>query len=120
MFSFLLLSGCGEKISGNDIFTDDVYKNLVQINYWLGDTKIVIDKEEDMKEIYSNLSSLKLTEASIFDTQKAGHLHIELKTDDNTISIGLLSGELATNGKRYTTDKDIVDSIRKIALNYEK
>ncbi|MDF2556709.1 MAG: hypothetical protein K0R71_537 [Bacillales bacterium] len=120
LFSILLLSGCGEKLSSNELFTDDVYKNLVEINYWLGDTKLVIDKEEDMKEIYKNLSSLKLKNVPSFESQKVGHLHIDLVTVDKTISIGLLSGEITTNGERYSTNKDIVDLIRNIALKYEE
>lgn len=123
MMSLLLvsaiLSGCDKKLSGNDVFTDTVYSNLVEIDYWLGDTKLVIDNEDDIKEIYSNLSSLKLKEPSPIDGQKVGHLCIDLVTDNETISIGLLSGEIIIGGKKYYTDKDIVDSIRTIALKYE-
>lgn len=107
-------------LPGNDIFTEDLYKKLIEINYWLGDTKLVINKEADMEEIYRNLSSLKLREAAIFDGRKVGHLIIELVTEEETIPVGLLSGEIGIMGKRFYTDKDIVDPIREIALKYEE
>ena len=42
----ILMTGCDKKsaVYENDIFIKDTYKSLVEIDYWLGDTKIVIDR----------------------------------------------------------------------------
>ncbi len=48
--------------------------------------------------------------------QKVGHSIFELVLKDKTVSFGILSGEIVITGIHYQTDKDIVSSIRDIAL----
>jgi len=106
-------------LSANDILTEDVYEQLVEIDYWNGDTKLIINNESDMKSFYNSLSSLELKEPGLIDGQKEGHINIDLVTKNKTIPIGLLSGEIIINDKKYYVDKDICDTVRKIALKYE-
>ena len=61
---------------------------------------------------------MQLRKAPITDDLKVGQISIGLITEGDTISVGLLSGEINVNGDRYYTDKDIVNSIREIALKY--
>jgi hypothetical protein len=103
----------------NDIFTEEIYGQLQEIDYWYGDTKLVINNETDMRSFYDNLASLQLKEPELTDAQKVGHQIIDLVLEDETISIGLLAGEININGKRYYTDKDICDAVRTIAMKYE-
>jgi hypothetical protein len=114
----IYLSFGRKTVSANEIFTEDLYKNLVEIDYWNGDTKLVIDNKADIKRFYNNLSSLTLKEPGAMNGQKFGHLCINLVTNNEAITIGLLSGEIIINGKKYYTDKDICDSVRNIALKY--
>lgn len=102
----------------SDIFTEDIYKQLKEIDYWAGNTKLVINKEADMQSFYRYLASMKLKEASSTDEQKVGHQMIELVLNNETMSMGLLSGELRINDKRYYTDTDICDAVREIAMKY--
>lgn len=104
--------------SSSEIFTEDVYKQLKEIDYLVGDTKLVINNEADMKSFYSYLTSMKLNKASSTDEQKVGHKIIELVLKNETISIGLLSGEININDDKYYIDKDIYDSVREIAMKY--
>lgn len=108
----------GRKKSATEIFNKDVYGQLVEIDYWLGDTKLVINNEKDIKSIYNKLSSLKLRKPWFIDGYKDGTLSLDLVMKNETMQIGLLSDEINVNGKKYYTDKDICDSILKIALKY--
>ena len=102
----------------NNVFTEKMHENLVEINYWNGDTKIVISNRADIHDIYNYLASLMLSKAPIEDAlnQKYGQSIFELVLKDKTVSLGISSGEIVINGIRYQTDKDIVSSIRDIAL----
>lgn len=113
-----MLMAFGRKKSAIEIFNKDVYGQLVEIDYWLGDTKLVINNETDIKSIYNNLSSLKLKEPWPIDGQRSGGLNFDLVMNNETMPIGLLSGEIIINGKKYYTDKDICDKVREIALKY--
>lgn len=100
----------------NDVFTESLYHGLTEVDYWNGDEKIVITNEEDIKNIVENFTSLVLTEASDKDETIYGHQIMNLVTNDKIIGIGLLSGEIVVDNQRYYVDKNIVDSIREIAL----
>ena len=118
-----LVGGCSKKEEtkmeyNNNVFTKKMYENLVEINYWSGDTKIVVSNRADIHDIYNYLASLMLSEAPAEGllNQKVGHLIFELVLKDKTVSFGILSGEIGINEIRYLTDKDIVSFIRDIAL----
>ncbi len=103
----------------NEIFTEDLYNSLVEVDFWVGNEKIVINNEDDMKNIFRNFSSLTLTEAPKEELVKCGHQSINIITSDKTLGIGLLSDEMYVENQRYYIDKDIVDSIRDIAYKKE-
>jgi hypothetical protein len=119
ILGIFLLSGCGRKIKSDTIFTEDLYSSLTEIDYWLGDEKLVINNEEDMKSIYRELSSLTLKNVSKLAAKKDGGIMIDLVTEEETIPVVLMSGEISVNSKRYYSNKDIVDSIRETAIKYE-
>ncbi len=102
----------------NDIFTEDLYNSLVEVDFWVGNEKIVINNEDDMKNIFRNFSSLILTDVPDEEPIKCGHHHIKIVTSDKTLDIGLLSGEMVVDNQRYYIDKDIIDSIIDIAYKY--
>lgn len=104
----------------NDVFTRSLYNSLEEVHFWYGDEDIVIKNETDIKNIFNQLSSLELTKASEKDDYVYGYIIINIVTKDKTIIIGLLSKEIVVDDQRYYIDKDIVDSIRKIALKYKK
>lgn len=119
-----LVGGCSKKEEAkveynNNVFTETMYENLVEINYWSGDTTIVISNKEDIQEIFSYLASLKLSDMPPVDIlhAKTGHSLVNLILKDKTIHLGILSGEIGISDiGYYQTDKDIVSSIRNIAL----
>ncbi len=101
----------------NSVFNQGIAEKLVTINCWFNDSKIVIDNDTDINSIYNELASLKLRKALPFTPAKTGSIIIELVTDDETISFGLLSGRVNINQKIYYTNKDITSSIREIAYH---
>lgn len=103
----------------NHIFTEDLYNSLVEVDFWVGNDKIVIKNEDDMKKIFRELSSLALTDVPDEEPIKCGHHHIDIVTSNKTLSLGLLSGEMAVENQRYYIDKDAIDSIRDIAYKYK-
>ena len=120
----LLVGGCSKKEEtkveyNNNVFTETMYENLVEINYWSRNTSIVITNKEDIQEIFSYLASLELSDLPPDDFlhAKMGHSRFDLVLKDKTICLGILSGEIGISDiGKYQTDKDIVSSIRNIAL----
>ena len=119
-----LVGGCSKKEEtkveyNNNVFTETMYENLVEINYWSGNTRIVISNKEDIQEIFSYLASLNLSDLPQDDIlhAKMGHSRFDLVLKDKTICLGILSGEIGISDiGKYQTNKDIVSSIRSIAL----
>lgn len=103
----------------NEIFTKNIYDNLVSVNYWYGDTKITINKDADIKSIYSELAALKLKKASSNEPRKEGSLRIELVLNDETMAFGLLSNILYINSEMYFIDNDVLSLIQEIADKYK-
>jgi hypothetical protein len=103
----------------NDVFTENLYNSLNEIDFFYGGDEIIIDNE-DMYNIFSKFASLTLSDASDIKEYKDGQLIIKMVTKDKIINIGLLSGEIGINAQLYLVDKDIVDEVRKIALKYQK
>jgi len=109
----------GITFSASKIFTDDIYNQLVEIDYGNWDENLVINNDADMKIFYHYLSSLKLKSASPLDGRKAGGFSINLITNGEPVSIILFSDEIQIDGKRYYCNKDICDAITAIALKYK-
>jgi len=123
LISIAILSSCNKKpnkiasdsiVYNNDIFTEDLYNNIIEIDGFYGGENVNITNNEDIYRIYNNLASLTITEISDNEEQKDGHLIITLVTNDETIGLGLLSDELFQDYIRYTVDKDIVNEINDI------
>jgi hypothetical protein len=104
--------------SASQIFTEDVYKQLKEIDYWAGDTKLVINNQADMKSFYSYLTSMKLRRALSPDRHTDGGLNVDLVMENETISIGWRSFKININDKGYYVVKDISDGAREIAMKY--
>ena len=104
------------KASGynNEIFTSNTQEHLIAIHYWYGDTKIIINKDRDMKSIYSELAALKLKKASSDEPRKEGRILVELVMDDKTVEFGLLSNIMYHNGEMYFIDNDVLSLIQEI------
>ncbi len=103
----------------NEIFTKNIYDNLVSVNYWYGNTKIIINKDVDIKSIYSELATLKLKKASSNEPRKEGSIRIELVLNDETMAFGLLSNILYINSEMYFIDNDVLSLIQEIADKYK-
>jgi len=121
--SIAILSACNKKsnkitsdsiVYNNDIFTEDLYNNIIEIDGYYGGENVNITNNEDIYHIYNNLASLTITEIPDNEEQKDGPLIITLVTKDKTIGIGLSSDELVRDYIRYTVDKDIVNGINDI------
>ena len=97
----------------NGIFTEELLNSVKEIVYWYGDEKIEMNEDKLIKEFYSYLSILNLEEMK--DSEIEGHQYIDIITDSETISIGILAGEIVINSKTYSTDKDVVKSLTEIA-----
>lgn len=109
-----------DKVTYNDIFTEELSDELTEIDYWNAGKKIVIINQEDMEVIYNAFASLKLKKFSPKrGEEKAGHININIVTENSELGIGLLAREIAINNKSYYIDKDIVDTVRTIALKNE-
>lgn len=109
-----------DKVTYNDIFTEELHDDLTEIDYWSAGKKIVITNKEDMETIYNAFASLKLKEFSPKKgEEKVGHISINIVTKNSDLGIGLLAGEITVNNKSYYIDKDIVDEVRNIAMKNE-
>lgn len=104
--------------SASKIFTEDAYKQLKEIDYWAGDTKLVINKEADMRAFYNYLAAMKLRGALSPDTQTDGGLNVDLVMKNETMSIGWRSNKIKINGKGYYVVKNIDAGAREIAMKY--
>ncbi|MDF2539995.1 MAG: hypothetical protein K0S76_3016 [Herbinix sp.] len=104
----------------NDIFSKDLFNELVEINYWYGNEKIIIDNEEDINAIYNLFASLELSEFNSSSTNtKYGHVIIDFITSKLQIGVGLLTDEIKVDGITYRTNKDIVAAVRDIAIKHK-
>ncbi|SEW46459.1 hypothetical protein [[Clostridium] fimetarium] len=121
-----LLIGCNKLSQSSvsnksDIFKNISYDNIIEIDYWLGDQKLVINNQDDIRTIYDNFSTLELEEKptiNIID-RLIGHIIIEIVTKSETIKFGLLTSELAIDYTVYSVNKDVLTSTREIALKYK-
>lgn len=91
----------------NEIFTQNLYKNLIEIDIVQDNEKILIDDSKGMLAIYNLLSPLKLTEIPASSSDKNDSIDIQLIGKDNTVSVTLTSEILRINGKQYTIEKRI-------------
>jgi hypothetical protein len=103
----------------NEIFTKNICDQLITINCWYGDTKIVINKDIDIKSIYNKLAALNLKKASPNEPRKEGSIRIELVMNNETIAFGLLSNIVYINNEMYFTNNDVLSLIREIADKYK-
>ena len=121
-----LLIGCNKLSQSSvsnksDIFKNVSYDNIIEIDYWLGDQKLVINNQDDIRTIYDNFSTLELEEKptiNIID-RLIGHIIIEIVTKSETIKFGLLTSELVIDYTVYSVNKDVLTSTREIALKYK-
>ena len=121
-----LLIGCNKLSQSSvsnksDIFKNISYDNIIEIDYWLGDQKLVINNQDDIRTIYDNFSTLELEEKptiNIID-RLIGHIIIEIVTKSETIKFGLLTSELVIDYTVYSVNKDVLTSTREIALKYK-
>jgi hypothetical protein len=115
----IVLIGCSKNASkikyNNDIFTQDIYNNISEIVYADGDKTHVITDKETITNIYSELASLEFSPYND-NIQKYGHMLINIKTNVQTIEIGLLSEEISIGSKKYYIDKDICSYLRKLII----
>ena len=102
----------------NDIFTKELFIDLIEIDYWKGDNKIIIDNKEDLNSIYNAFASLKLTKYTP-DSEKYGPTIIDFITKNDKLGVGLASDVIVINGIYYHTNKDIVTIVRDIAFQNE-
>lgn len=99
----------------NDVFTKELFIELIEIDYWSGGEKIIIENKEDLKSIFNTFASLELSEFTP-DSTKYGYGIIDFITKNSKISIGLSSDEIIIDGTYYHTNKDIVAIVRDIAM----
>jgi hypothetical protein len=101
----------------NDVFTLDLYNDVIEIDCWVDQEKLIISDIERIEEVYHYLSRLTLEEASSEYEVKREPLQIDLVTEDITIPFGILSNVLITSDKVYYTDslRDMVELITMIA-----
>ncbi|HKL79728.1 MAG TPA: hypothetical protein VJ888_04750, partial [Mobilitalea sp.] len=106
----------------NDIFTKDLFENLIEIDCWVDNEKVVIDDAERLEDVYHYLSRLSLEEASPEYEVKREPMQINLVSKDKTISFGILSNVLCSSDKVYYTDsaRDMVQLITTIATENHK
>ena len=102
----------------NNIFTQNLFDNLsaIDIDLWHDGEDIKISDRNTFQVIYNCLSNLTLTEVSTLDNENDNYMVINLVTDNETLSITLVSDELHVNGKRYHIDKDITRYLTDIAV----
>lgn len=104
--------------SKNNLMTAELFNQLVEIDYWEGNEKIVISHEEDITKIYNIFATLELSEVEE-DTKndKYGHTMIDFVTKDEKVGIGILSNEIVVDGEKYRVDEDILAEVRAIVFN---
>ena len=123
LFTFFILKYMDDKsvenIPGynNSIFTKNIEDKIVSINYWNCDKKIEIIQKADIKNIYTELASLKLKKAFPFAPHKEGNTPIEIITTDTTLKVSLLPDTIIYNHKMYYTNKDVLTLISKVINN---
>lgn len=100
-------------------FSKEFGESLIEIDYWIADREVVVTDKNAINNIYSQFASLTLTKVSDNEPEKEGNFIINLVSSDKTMSLGLLSGELNIDGTRYYTDKDIVETTKNMALNFD-
>ncbi len=104
--------------ASDDIFTVELADKLLVIHFWYGDTKIIINNNDDIKSIFNKLADLKIKKTPPDAPKKEGAISIELVTHDKIIKLAFLSDTMIYNGNRYYMDTDVLPHIREIALKY--
>lgn len=130
IFSLLLVStGCRnykersvdvKKLTyNNDIFTEDLFRQVEEIDFWNGGEAIEITRASDLEAFYGYLATLVLSPMDESEPEKSGHQLFDIITKDNKLSFGILSGEFVTEDERYQTNLNIVDLLRTVAEEVE-
>ena len=87
---------------------------IVQINYWVGDTLYSIRDENIVNQIKDHFSSIHYQE--IEETQLImGGQRLDLITNNNEcLTLNMLTDRIFFQGKRYSVDKHIIEPIREL------
>lgn len=99
----------------NDIFTEELLKDIIEINYWNGDKKIVVNDKKTIEDIFLLFSDLTIEKVENSD-EKEGYIIVDFITKDGKVSLGILSDSIIINQQEYTIDKDIVQKVRNLIM----
>ncbi len=115
----IVLIGCSKNTSkikyNNDIFTKDIYNDIIEINYMENDTTHKITDSKMISNVYKELASLELSPSND-KIQKYGQMYLKIITSKQTIDIGLQSEEISIGKDKYYVDKDICTTLQNLLL----
>lgn len=115
----IVFVGCSKNLTkikyNNDVFTEDLFNNIYEIDYVDDDTTHIITDQEAISKVYSELASLNLSPNND-ETQKYGQMILRIITSDQTYDLGIRSEEISIGKQKYYVDKDICSTLRNLLI----
>ncbi len=113
------ISGCSKKIDSdiynNNIFTEELYKEITGIKFSVASEDYVITDTEKIHDIYMLLASMDLQENTTLSA-KLGTSSFYLCTADEEIMITGSGDSISFLGESYVRDDEVWEKIMEIFL----
>lgn len=94
----------------NFVFDENLMNEIIEIDYWNGDSKIRISDKQSILDIYSLFASLDLTVCNE-NIDIEGFLRVDFITAEKTINVTFTSHFVNVDGQYYKTSNDITDKV---------